>query len=441
MVAEPTVQAALFPLADAPAVAPTMTPAINGHQAAGSLPSTWKEAGRGWGHPLHKLSPYVGKFPAQLARFFILNLSDPGQTVFDPWSGGGTTALEAVLCGRAAVASDAFEYAYTLSHAKSNPLSYNEFDGYLTGKIAEAAAIDNTNWRLLDNEDVRVSFSDHTLDQLLRLREVLRDDGSREALFLKAVVCGVLHGPSKMFLSAPQKDQTSSTTAYVRKYLGERGIASPDRDLYASCMRKAELSLSSSLPQGDARLLRADCRDVPLEDARVDLVVTSPPYMSVLSYPWNNWLRLWWLGVDRLAEGDKLMQSGKEGVYRQFMNAALVEMWRVMKPNSAAVIVVGDVEQKTTKTVTVINSARLIADEAAPLGFEVDRIIDDVYALNARSMLVQNAIKWQYSPDDHAAKSSVLTDRCLVLRKGDIAWRCPPIDWATMKARRTFTLA
>ena len=35
---------------------------------------------------------------------------------------------------------------------------------------------------------------------------------------MKAVICGVLHGPSKMFLSAPQKDQISSTVEYVRAY-------------------------------------------------------------------------------------------------------------------------------------------------------------------------------------------------------------------------------
>jgi len=414
---------------------------IDGYQAAGVLPSTWKTAGRGWGHPLHKLSPYVGRFPAALVRYFVLNLSDPGQTVFDPWSGGGTTVLESALCDREAVGSDAFAYARILSRAKGDPLSYEAFDSYLRRKLDEATHVDNTHWRLLDNEDVRVSFSDYTLDQILRLREVLRGDEGREATFLKAVVSGVLHGPSAMFLSAPQKDQVSSTTDYVRKYLRERGIVPPDRDLYASCMRKAQLSLRDPLPHRCARVFRADCRDVPLGDDSVDLVVTTPPNMSVLSYPWNNWLRLWWLGADRLTESAALMQSGREDMYRAFMRASLAELWRVMRPNSAAVIVVGDVGQKKGGVVTVVNSAQLIADEAVALGFETDRIIDDVYGLNARSMLVQNMLKWQYTEEDHADKSSVLTDRCLVLRKGAIGWRCPRIDWASIKKRRMYLVS
>jgi len=431
-------QAALFPetMTGEFGNADVMPQAAHGYNAAGDLPSTWKTAGRGWGHPLHKLSPYVGRFPAALVRWFVLNLSDPGQTVFDPWSGGGTTPLESTLCDRNAVATDAFSYAYVLSHAKGNPMTYDTFDAYLQHKLTEAASVDNMDMRLLDNPDVRVSFSDHTLDQMLRLREIMRGDNTPEAIFLHAVMCGVLHGPSKMFLSAPQKDQTSSTTQYVRKWLAERGIVPPDRDIYQSCMRKAELCLEPSLPIRRAHILRGDCRRVPLADESVNLVVTSPPYLSVLNYPWNNWLRLWWLREDRAAESNALMQSGREPVYRQFMREAMGELWRVMTVNSAAVIVVGDVKQKGC----ILNSAELIAEEAVPHGFQVDRIIDDVYSLTGRSMLVHNMLKWGYQADEHAGRSSVLTDRCLVLVKGNIEWRAPRIDWAALKSARSYLI-
>jgi hypothetical protein len=395
--------------------------------AAGELPSTWKTAGRGWGHPLHKLSPYVGGFPAQLARFFVLNLSDPGQTVHDPFSGGGTTALEALLCDREAVASDAFEYAYTLSHAKAKPLGRDAFAAYLSEKLAEAESVKPR----LDNDDLRVFFSDRTLSQLLRLRAVLAGDDSREALFTKAVVCGVLHGPSRMFLSAPQKDQTSSTVEYVRRYLERHGIERPERDVYESAMNKAGRSGLDALPERAGRVFRSDARGTPLADGSVDLVVTSPPYLAVLDYSWNNWLRLWWLGKDRLEERRKLILSRREDVYRAFMRDALADMYRVLRRDSAAVMVVGDVRRGDA----VLNSALLLAEEAAKVGFDVECVIDDVYELNARSMLVLNSLKWGYSEGAHAEKSSVPIDRCLVLRKGRIRWRWPEIDWALAPTR------
>ncbi len=405
----------------------------------GELPSSWKQAGRGWGHRLHKLAPYVGGFPAQLARFFILNLSDPGDLVYDPFSGRGTTVLEALLSDRRAEASDAFEYAYVLTRAKAQPLGYDEFDRYLRARLSDASRVDNTDWRLLDNPDTRVFFSDYTLDQLLRLREVLRGDESREAAFTKAVICGVLHGPSKMFLSAPQKDQTSSTVEYVRRYLAQHGIERPKRDIYASAMNKAGRSRLDQLPAGSCSVHRADSRELPVPDDYASLIVTSPPYMSVLDYSWNNWIRLWWLGRDRQSEREKLTLTAREDVYRTFMRDSVAEMYRVLKPNSAAVIVVGDVKTSGKNgRPPIINSAVLIAEEAVKVGFDVECVIDDVYKLNARSMLVLNALKWGYSELDHEAKSSVLIDRCLVLRKGSVRWRWPEIDWTGMAQTRLF---
>ena len=387
-------------------------------RAAGELPSSWKAAKRGWGHPLHKLSPYVGGFPPALARYFVLNLSDPGATVFDPFSGRGTTILEALLCDRQGVASDAFEYAVVLSRAKAAPLTTDELETFLHAKLREADDVVVE----LDNDDLRVFFSDHTLDQLVRLREVLRGDESREATFAKATICGVLHGPSKMFLSAPQKDQTSSTVEYVRRYLARHAIERPERDVLECALAKARRSGLDRLPSRTGVIHRSDSRALPVADASVDLIVTSPPYLAVLDYAWNNWLRLWWLGLDRLEERGKLMLTRREDAYRAFMRATCAEMHRVLRPGSAAVVVVGDVKG--------LNSALLIAEEAVEVGFEVDCIVDDVYKLGARSMLVLNSRKWGYDGNGHAEKSSVLIDRCLVLRKGEIDWRWPAIDWS-----------
>ena len=331
--------------------------------------------------------------------------------------------------------SDAFEYAYLLSRAKAEPLSDAELERYLRIKLAEAAAVDNRRFKLLDNDDLRVFFSDYTLDQLVRLREVLQGDESREATFTKAIVCGVLHGPSKMFLSAPQKDQTSSTVGYVRRYLEKHGVERPERDIFESVMNKAGRSQLRALPGARGSVHRADARAVPLADGSVDLIVTSPPYMAVLDYAWNNWLRLWWLGCDRVDEREKLVLSRREDVYRTFMRGALSEMFRVLGPDGVAVIVVGDVKSAGGR---IVNSALLIAEEALAVGFDASCVIDDVYKLNARSMLVLNSLKWGYDEAAHEAKSSVLIDRCLVLKKGSIRWRWPDIDWYGLHNSRLF---
>jgi DNA methylase. len=154
-------------------------------ETTADLKSTWKDAHRSWGHSLHRLSPYLGGFPPSLAHYFIRRFSDKGDTVLDPFSGGGTTPLEAALQNRNGYGNDAFSYAYVLSKAKCNPLNTPEFEPYLDTKLNEARDVNNEEMRLLDDEDLQVFYSDYTLDQILRLREVLHDDNSRKATYRK----------------------------------------------------------------------------------------------------------------------------------------------------------------------------------------------------------------------------------------------------------------
>lgn len=127
------------------------------------LPSSWKAAPRRWGHSLHRFSAYVGGFPPSLAHYFIRRFSSVGDTVLDPFCGGGTTPFEAALHNRYALGNDAFIYAYTLSHAKCHPIQGEAFESYLDSKLEAAESVDNTDMRLLEDESIRVFFSDSPL--------------------------------------------------------------------------------------------------------------------------------------------------------------------------------------------------------------------------------------------------------------------------------------
>src|SRR3712207_6609646 len=56
-------------------------------------------------HALHEVS-YRACFKAELPCFFIERLSAPGEVVYDPFMGRGTTLLEAALMGRRAAGND-----------------------------------------------------------------------------------------------------------------------------------------------------------------------------------------------------------------------------------------------------------------------------------------------------------------------------------------------
>src|SRR5437763_6242052 len=89
----------------------------------------WKHVHRRfWYHPMHQLSPYLGRFPPAICRYFICKFSRAGEVVYDPFCGSGTVPLEACLLDREAVGNDVFIYAYILSHAKVNPLEKGDFN-------------------------------------------------------------------------------------------------------------------------------------------------------------------------------------------------------------------------------------------------------------------------------------------------------------------------
>ena len=119
------------------------------------LESDWHEAPRGWGHSLHTLSPYIGGFPPALARYFIERYSNEGDTVLDPFCGGGTTSLEAGICNRQVLANDAFTYAHDLTIAKCNPLSPDIFDEYLGSVLDQMDSISDNRLKL-KNKDIKV---------------------------------------------------------------------------------------------------------------------------------------------------------------------------------------------------------------------------------------------------------------------------------------------
>jgi SAM-dependent methyltransferase len=382
------------------------------------LSVSWRNAPRGWGDPLHTIAPYIGGFPPALAHYFIKRFSEPGDVVYDPFAGGGTVPLEALLRNRDGWGSDAFEYATILTRAKCHPMSSQRFEEYLEEVLIQADEID-APLELLDDDRPRVFFSEYTLKQLLSVRHVLRGDETNEAAYLKAIISGVLHGPSEMFLSLSTRDTFSGSVDYVREYAKEHDLEKPKRDIRKSAMKKQE-RVSKELvdfpAEASAWVEKADCKNVPFPDDSVDLLLTSPPYMRVLDYSWNNWLRLWWLDADRESEREELTLTESERKYKEFVQDTLSEMQRVLAEDGIAIIVVGDVRKELANRTEYFNTAQMFAEQAANHTHLIPRrILNDEYDLDTRNYAMANQLRYEYSKDVKEEKAMSKLDRCLIL--------------------------
>jgi hypothetical protein len=86
-------------------------------------------------------------------------------------------------------------------------------------------------------------------------------------------------------------------------------------------------------------------RDLPAQS--VALVVTSPPFLDVVQYADDNWLRCWFLGIDPKTVA--LTVPRKLEVWAAAMTSVFHELHRVLKPGGHIAFEVGEVHGGKTK--------------------------------------------------------------------------------------------
>ena len=71
----------------------------------------------------HRFYRYPARFSPEFVRHVIAELSGPGDTILDPFMGGGTTIVEALAAGRRAVGVDINGLSHFVTRVKTTPLS------------------------------------------------------------------------------------------------------------------------------------------------------------------------------------------------------------------------------------------------------------------------------------------------------------------------------
>jgi hypothetical protein len=128
-----------------------------------------------------------------------------------------------------------------------------------------------------------------------------------------------------------------------------------------------------------------DTPEIPSKS--VALVVTSPPFLSVVDYATDNWLRCWFLGLD--AKSVKLTVPKKLDAWQAAMTEVFHELHRVLKPGGHVAFEVGEIHAGKTR----LEEAVLPCGVAAGLEPELVLINDQQFTKTANCWGVANMAK------------------------------------------------
>lgn len=297
---------------------------------------------------LHEIS-YRACFKPQLPRFFIERLTRPGDVVYDPFMGRGTTCLEAALMGRVPFGCDINPLSSALVAPRLDPPRLDDI-AHRLGEIDFHEPDDAP-------EELLVFYHPETLWEISALRRYLLErerNGALDAVdgWIRMVALNRLTGHSPGFFSVytlPPNQAVSVESQ--RKINRDRDQTPPLRDVPRLIVRKSKSLLADcgrvacetlSKTAGRALLLTGQSHNTPeIAGGSVALVVTSPPFLNVVNYRQDNWLRCWFCGVD--PDGVEITMASKLDDWRRAMTDVFRELERVLAPGGHVAFEVGEV--------------------------------------------------------------------------------------------------
>lgn len=301
---------------------------------------------------LHEIS-YRACFKPQLPRFFIERLTEPGDLVYDPFMGRGTTLLEAALLARKVAGCDINPLCARLLAPRFNPPSFAELEKRL-GEL-------DLSWQGELREDLLVFYQIETLRELTALRNYFLNKKELDHVdqWIRMVATNRLSGHSPGFFSVYTlpPNQAVPNVERQRKINEQRKQAPVYRDVRAIIFKKSK-SLLKDVDQkqlanlaaqiGSLKLLSKLSHDTPeIRANSVQLVVTSPPFLETVNYTSDNWLRSWFNGIDPSTV--PILMTANARKWQEAMQQVFKELRRALKPGGFIAFEVGEVRKGKLK--------------------------------------------------------------------------------------------
>jgi hypothetical protein len=287
---------------------------------------------------IHEVA-YRACFKAQLPSFFISKLTEKGDLVYDPFSGRGTTVIEAALLGRNAIANDISPISKILAEGRLMIPNISEIKNRLEEiKLDQSATSDI---------DLSMFYHPDTLGEIISLKNYFLRRENESTLdgvdkWIRMVATNRLTGHSKGYFSVYTLPPNQAVSQ-------ERQITINEKYKQAPTYRDTK-EIIYNIKETRVLFLTGDARETSvINNETVSLTVTSPPFLDIVQYAQDNWLRCWFNGLDAKEIQAGITMSKTVPIWSQVMGSVFKELYRITKPNGWVAFEVGEVRSGKVK--------------------------------------------------------------------------------------------
>ncbi|MBN1899734.1 site-specific DNA-methyltransferase [Candidatus Sumerlaeota bacterium] len=268
----------------------------------------------------HGFHRYPAKFFPELPRWIIRKYSKEGDVVLDPFSGSGTTNVEALLNRRNSVGIDVDPFSRYLSCVKTTPVKINQLKE--AHEVLLEKIMDFHPSRIKEQDIPEFPYRDNWFNKEI-VFELTHIKQSIEEIKVDRKIKDFFRICFSSIIRAVSNADDNCTRTVIRKKLNKTVYPSEALTRFAETIltnvpRMIEFSkicpkdVKSEFPENQ------DARKISYTDNYFDLAVTSPPYANAVDYPRTHQLEIYWLEIERGSLTPlKKRHVGTESVYAE----------------------------------------------------------------------------------------------------------------------------
>jgi len=357
---------------------------------------------------IHEIS-YRACFKPQLPDYFIERFTNPGDLVYDPFGGRGTTVIQAAIRGRQIVQNDINPLSIVLTKARLTPPT----DAELATRLKEIPIQKG----LKSDLDLSMFFEKKTFQEILSLRQYFIDRRANKKNdhiddWIQMVATNRLTGHSSGFFSVYTFPPNQAVSAKSQIRINEKRQQVPEyRDTKKIILKKSKgLLRNLSAEQREnlnqaaktAKFLNTTSNTTKtIKDNSVQLIVTSPPFLDIVQYVEDNWMRCWFNNLDAEEISNQISVPKDLTKWNEIMSDVLAELFRITKSGGIVAFEVGEIRKGSIK----------LDEEIVPLGEKLGFTTEFVM-INTQEFTKTSNI-WGVTNND----SGTNTNRIVVFKK------------------------